>query len=171
MSRYSVIPSRHYRSASGRTASIYGATPWLSEAQRIAEGWQTVQAGWTLSDSVTNTVGLGRVPFATEAEAAAYAATLNAEWAAGMERHRKAWEPIKAPVIWEASTGNDGVRRHHSGERYSIACLDGFYVVEEDGKPVGLLPYRTLAKAKAWAESAIRSDRKDRVFGRVEAEA
>lgn len=63
------IPARRYRHTSGRTASIYGSAPWLSEAERAA--WTVEVVGWTVAHP-DGTNGLGRVPFATEAEAQAW---------------------------------------------------------------------------------------------------
>lgn len=161
--RYSVIPSRVWRSASGRTVSPYGALPWWNEAQRVSEGWEMVTRGWTLADAQTNTVGLCRVPFDTEAEAAAEALRLNTAWNEQRARHEREWAPIQAPITWTKARGNDGVTRSHSGEGYAIAHLAGWYGVEHEGEQ--LVAFRSLAKAKAWAEGCIRSDRKDRTFG------
>jgi hypothetical protein len=56
----------HHHLPSGRHASIYGACPWRSDAEKAQ--WELRTRGWTwhLSDG---TVGLGRVPAATREEA------------------------------------------------------------------------------------------------------
>lgn len=62
-----VIPSRVWvNKRNGRTASIYGSVPWLSQAEK--EEWEMKTRGWTwkLNDG---TVGLGRVPAKTREEA------------------------------------------------------------------------------------------------------
>lgn len=59
-----VIPSRRWRNEStGETASIYGASP--------GPGWTLETTGWTIRWG-DGTVGCGRPPFATEAEATAH---------------------------------------------------------------------------------------------------
>jgi hypothetical protein len=74
MNRYEVIPSRRWQSAAGRTASIYGAVPYRSDAEKARDGWQVVTVGWTIRDNDRGTVGIGRAPFATRADADAWAA-------------------------------------------------------------------------------------------------
>lgn len=62
-----VIPSRVWvNRVTGQRASIYGAAPWTSEADRA--NWEMVNQGftWELSNG---TVGLGRVPASTREEA------------------------------------------------------------------------------------------------------
>jgi hypothetical protein len=66
-----VIESRQWRHASGRTASIYGACPWVAEADR--PNWEIVSRGWTVRNPYTGQVGACRQPFATRAEAEAFA--------------------------------------------------------------------------------------------------
>lgn len=64
MVRYEIVPSRRwYNQSTGASASIFGSTPWASEADR--NHWQIVQNGWTIRDEQTGTVGMGREPFAT----------------------------------------------------------------------------------------------------------
>ena len=61
-----VIPSQRYRHISGRTASIYGACPWTSQADKA--NWTLETSGWTW-EMDNGTIGLGRVPAKTRAEA------------------------------------------------------------------------------------------------------
>lgn len=71
MSRYEVVPASHWRhEPSGRTASIYGACPWVGARP---PGWEVVTCGWTVRNPFTGEVGTGRPAFQTEAEAVAYA--------------------------------------------------------------------------------------------------
>jgi hypothetical protein len=72
-----VIEARRWRHtgnaanpATGRTASPYGAAPWLSENDRSA--WTLEVVGWTIKHP-DGTVGLGREPFATKEAAQAWA--------------------------------------------------------------------------------------------------
>lgn len=61
-----VIESKQWRHADGRTASLYGAVPYTSEADK--SNWSVVTVGYTwLNDN--GTVGLGRVPAKTREEA------------------------------------------------------------------------------------------------------
>ena len=75
-SRYIPRANRHWRNRiTGQNASIYGSTPWRSDAD--APNWEIVQSGWTIYDARTNTCGLGRKPFDTESDAQAHCARLN----------------------------------------------------------------------------------------------
>ena len=71
---FEVIPSRVWKRDDGRSASIYGAVPWLSDAERPR--WAMVATGWTVRNPITGQVGVGRPACATEAEALALAARL-----------------------------------------------------------------------------------------------
>lgn len=69
-----VIESRVWEnSLTGRTASIYGAAPWVGPRP---EGWSIVSRGWTW-EMDNNTIGAGRAPAATKAEAEAIMAAWN----------------------------------------------------------------------------------------------
>ena len=62
-----VIPSRVWVNATtGATASLYGAVPWTSDAEKTS--WEIQARGftWRLSNG---TIGLGRQPTATREEA------------------------------------------------------------------------------------------------------
>lgn len=75
MKRYEVIESRCWKNArTGASASIYGAVPYQSDAE--TEGWSIVTLGYTIRDNVAGTVGIGRTPFATMAEAEQVAAQM-----------------------------------------------------------------------------------------------
>ncbi len=72
--RYEVIPSRRYRNLKNdRKASIYGACPWTGARDDTKADWVLETVGWTVRDNNTNTVGFGRVPWATQEEAQAFA--------------------------------------------------------------------------------------------------
>jgi hypothetical protein len=72
---WEVIPARRWRHTSGRSASVYGALPWTSDAGKAE--WTMETSGWTWRMS-NGTVGLGRVPAATREEAEAVMARVNA---------------------------------------------------------------------------------------------
>ncbi|USN14400.1 hypothetical protein KABACHOK_05870 [Brevundimonas phage vB_BpoS-Kabachok] len=65
-----VIPHRvwHHK-PSGRTASIFGAVPWVSAAQESE--WERVTVGWTVRHP-DGTTGVGRFAFETKDEAQAW---------------------------------------------------------------------------------------------------
>jgi hypothetical protein len=65
------IEAKRWRHISGRTASVYGACPWTSEADE--PNWRIESAGWTVQHP-DGTTGIGRVPFATKEEADAWIA-------------------------------------------------------------------------------------------------
>ena len=69
---YIVVESKIWQhKTTGRRVSIYGACPWTSDAEKA--DWDLVSPGWTLFNRATNTVGCGRVPWATREAAQAQA--------------------------------------------------------------------------------------------------
>jgi hypothetical protein len=78
-----VIPHKHWRHVSGRTASIYGASPWTSQADK--PNWTLVERGYTTLNP-DGTVGCGRPPCATIEEAQALADRQNAIGFTGMNQ-------------------------------------------------------------------------------------
>lgn len=73
--RYTVIESKVWvHTPTGRRVSIYGASPWTSQADR--PNWQIMSQGWTFRDNVFGSIGLGRKPFATKAEAEHFLTTI-----------------------------------------------------------------------------------------------
>lgn len=70
MTRYDVIPSRRWQRDDGRTASVYGSVPWVSDSER--DRWSMVNVGWTVRDNQRGTIGVGRAPWATREEAEAW---------------------------------------------------------------------------------------------------
>jgi hypothetical protein len=73
----SVIPARSWKHLqSGHTASLHGAVPYSSEADR--DEWEIVQTGWTVVND-NGTIGIGQKPWATREEAEAYMARKQAE--------------------------------------------------------------------------------------------
>ena len=72
MSKYEVIPAVLWRRDDGASASIYGALPWRSEAEKAR--WKREEVGFTVRNPHTNEVGIGRAPWATRGEAEAFAA-------------------------------------------------------------------------------------------------
>lgn len=62
-----VIESKHWvNDKTGRTASIYGAVPWINQTDK--SNWSIVTRGftWKLDNG---TIGLGRMPVKTRLEA------------------------------------------------------------------------------------------------------
>lgn len=75
MARYTVLESRVWRNAdTGARASIYGASPYRGDKG----AWEIVSQGWTIRDNKNGTVGMGRAPFPSQADAQAFADRLNA---------------------------------------------------------------------------------------------
>jgi hypothetical protein len=72
MEKYEVIPSRRWRHVSGKTASVYGAAPWVHSAE--AADWHVEESGWTLVNPYNGEIGACRRPFATKEEAEKFAA-------------------------------------------------------------------------------------------------
>jgi hypothetical protein len=83
--RYEVIESRCWKHSSGATASLYGAVPYQRDA--AAEGWQIVMRGYTIQDNASGTVGIGRKPFDTKADAETVADEMEAR-IVGIQRSR-----------------------------------------------------------------------------------
>ena len=74
--RYEVIESRRWKnSATGATASLYGAAPYVSDRDRA--DWHVETVGYTWRNLKTGTIGLGRAPAKTREEAETVAARLN----------------------------------------------------------------------------------------------
>jgi hypothetical protein len=68
-----VVESKSWvQDGTGRTASIYGCKPH-------GEGWSVQSRGWDIYWTGDGTVGRCKPPFATEAEAEAFAADWNAK--------------------------------------------------------------------------------------------
>jgi hypothetical protein len=67
---YEVIESKAWKHKDGRTASLYGAVPYLSDAEK--QNWKIETLGFTVRNNKTNTIGIGRTPWATKAEAEAW---------------------------------------------------------------------------------------------------
>lgn len=66
--RYTVVQSARWQRDDGMTASIYGAVPWLCDAE--AARWQRVVTGWTVRDNRNGTIGAYAIPFGATREQA-----------------------------------------------------------------------------------------------------
>lgn len=78
-----VIESKCWCHVSGRTASLYGAAPWTSAADK--PNWRIETRGYTIKNP-DGTIGCGRPPCATREEAQALADRLNAFGFRGMQQ-------------------------------------------------------------------------------------
>jgi hypothetical protein len=67
---YEVIEHKVWKHTNGRTASLYGSVPYLSAEEKL--NWKVETVGFTVRNNHTNTVGIGRKPWATKAEAEAW---------------------------------------------------------------------------------------------------
>ena len=75
MSRFEIIESKCWKHKTGKTASLYGAVPWHSEAEKL--DWRISNRGYTIRDNATNQVGFGKPPHKTIEEAYAHLMRLN----------------------------------------------------------------------------------------------
>ena len=64
---FDIVESKRWVSNDGRTASVFGAVPWLSDSER--EQWRVQVVGFTVQHKRTGTVGIGRKPWDTLQEA------------------------------------------------------------------------------------------------------
>lgn len=72
-----VIESKRWRNTkTNATASLYGACPWTSDADKQA--WVLEVVGWTWRNA-DGTIGLGRVPAKTREEALDVMARINSK--------------------------------------------------------------------------------------------
>ena len=78
--RYALVPALRWVHTDGRTASVSGAAPYYTEAE--ARDWKQVQVGFTIYNLTTGTRGIGRAPFASEAEGIAWIKAAEAREAA-----------------------------------------------------------------------------------------
>jgi hypothetical protein len=95
MARYEVIESKVWKRDDGATASIYGAVPWVTASEE--KRWEMITRGYTVRDNERGTVGIGRQPWPTRAEAQAWVDKENAR----LEEARRAHEvryPKKTPA-------------------------------------------------------------------------
>lgn len=73
---YEVIQAYIWRADNGATASVYGANPYRTEAERVQRGWRKEATGWTVRNPRTGQVGVGKPPCETYAEACEFALKL-----------------------------------------------------------------------------------------------
>lgn len=67
------IPSKRWRNKkTGAIASLYGAVPWTTPAEKA--DWEVETVGWTVRND-NGTIGIGREPWKTKEEADAYVAS------------------------------------------------------------------------------------------------
>jgi hypothetical protein len=75
MSRFQLEVAKRWVNTDGRTASIYGACPYVSDADKA--NWSIVSVGFTIRDNRTNTVGMGHKPYESRYDAALIVNNLN----------------------------------------------------------------------------------------------
>ena len=93
-----VIETKHYKHVSGRTASMWGAAPWTSEADRA--NWTLVPSGWDIIWTGDGTFGRCKPPFKTKEEADAFAAKWNKE--EDSRRHTAEVMAYRETQAWES---------------------------------------------------------------------
>ena len=77
VNNWSVVEYAVWKHVSGKRASIHGAVPYLSAADKT--NWEVVKDGFTLYNSHSNTYGCGRPPCKTREEAQALADKFNSQ--------------------------------------------------------------------------------------------
>jgi hypothetical protein len=75
MSRFELEVAKRWVNTDGRTASVYGSCPYVSDADKA--NWTIVNVGYTIRDNRTNTVGMGRKPYESKYDAALIVTNLN----------------------------------------------------------------------------------------------
>lgn len=72
--KYQVIKSKVWKhKITGAIASIYGASPWNSPADKV--NWFIEVRGWTVFNPYTNEVGIGKASWGTEEAAQTFSDT------------------------------------------------------------------------------------------------
>lgn len=69
--QYEVKPAMVYVSDDGMIVSVHGAAPWRNDAEKAR--WHLAQRGYTVYNPLTGQYGIGHKPWATRAEAQAFA--------------------------------------------------------------------------------------------------
>ena len=64
---FDIVESKRWVCNDGRTASIYGSCPWVSDSER--NQWKIEIVGFTVQHKKTGTVGINRRPWTTLNEA------------------------------------------------------------------------------------------------------
>ena len=64
---YEIVLSKIWLHESGKTASIYGAVPWVNDDEVV--NWKMLNVGYTVMNKKSGIVGIGRKPWATLEEA------------------------------------------------------------------------------------------------------
>jgi hypothetical protein len=124
---------RWKNTVTGATASIYGAVPWTSARDKA--NWITETVGWTVRNLKDGTVGIGRVPWKTYAEAE--------EWAAG-PRTNPAKRKIRTAIESRKVRDSLGtlVQLKQGASWVTVARVESF----EAGKSVARLAVRESGK-------------------------
>lgn len=158
MTRYEVIESKAWKRDDGATASIYGAVPWVTPSEE--KRWKLVTRGYTVRDSERGTVGIGRQPWATRAEAQAWIDKETARLAelevSRQERIKKTPAQLQREIdeALAQKPKRKGSRRSHatvktlSGSRYKV------FEYRNQREPVAEFSSLRLAKAYALERSA-----------------
>lgn len=121
MARYEVIESKAWKRDDGKTASIYGAVPWVTPSEE--KRWKMITRGYTVRNNVSGTVGIGRQPWSTRGEAQAWVDKENVRLAE-LDASRR------------TSTKSSHAQKKTSPE----PCLDVVFRVFPEGDVIALFP-------------------------------
>lgn len=149
MARYEVIESKTWKRDDGATASIYGAVPWTSSSEE--KRWKIVPRGFTVRDNVSGTVGIGKQPWATRAEAQAWVAAQTAREA---ERKRLFAARPPGPVA-PSKKKMRGRQAHATISARDIREFRGFLKNATDRQVQGIYEKEQRAGRDEYAELAI----------------
>lgn len=121
MTRFEVIESKSWKRDDGATASIYGAVPWTSPTEE--KRWKVVTRGYTVRDNERGTIGVGRKPWDTRAEAQAWVDKETAR----LEEARRAHEaryPKKTPAQLQREV-DEALAKKRPRQKRSHAAMKG----------------------------------------------
>lgn len=149
MARYEVIESKSWKRDDGATASIYGAVPWTSSSEE--KRWKIVPRGFTVRDNVSGTVGIGKQPWATRAEAQAW---VDAQTAREAERKRLFAARPSGPVA-PSKKKTRGRQAHATISARDIREFRGFLKNATDRQVQGIYEKEQRAGRDEYAELAI----------------
>jgi len=149
MARYEVIESKTWKRDDGATASIYGAVPWTSSSEE--KRWKIVPRGYTVRDNVSGTVGIGKQPWATRAEAQAW---VDAQTAREAERKRLFAARPPGPVA-PSKKKTRGRQAHATISARDIREFRGFLKNATDRQVQGIYEKEQRAGRDEYAELAI----------------
>jgi hypothetical protein len=121
MPRYEVIESKAWKRDDGKTASIYGAVPWVAPSEE--KRWKMITRGYTVRDNERGTVGIGRQPWQTRAEAQVW-----------VDKENRRLDELAA------ARGRATKTSGHATKKAPVPCIDVVFRVFPEGDVIALFP-------------------------------